>query len=153
MRIRLPTLALKPRGNVTRSEKHKNKRKKKKPWVELTSLAWCGIGGSLCQVWASMAIHRSGVSLINCQSKNTVCIYWLNSWDVLVLLLFVKLQWAPDFVEFVLGSFSCFYIEIAYSNVTFCDAYSFLAHRTISGKRAHRWGLFSLDIRENTSTY
>ena len=34
--------------------------------------------------------------------------------------IFAKFLWAPDFVEFVFGSFSCFYIEIAYSNFTFC---------------------------------
>ena len=27
----------------------------------------------------------------------------------------------PDFVEFVLGSFSCCYIENDYSNFTFCE--------------------------------
>ena len=50
-----------------------------------------------------------------------------------------NLSGVPDFVENVLCSFSCFYIEIAYSNFTFCDVYtlSFLACHTISGKRAH----------------
>ena len=38
------------------------------------------------------------------------------------LEIFAKFLWAPDFVEFVLGGFSCFYIEIAYSNLTFCGA-------------------------------
>ena len=35
--------------------------------------------------------------------------------------------------------FSCFYIEIAYSNFTFCGSYtlSFLGHHIISVKRAH----------------
>ena len=35
--------------------------------------------------------------------------------------------------------FSCFHIEIAYSNFTFCGAYtlSFLARHTVSEKRAH----------------
>ena len=36
----------------------------------------------------------------------------------------IKLWWAPDFVEFVLGRFSHFYIEIAYSNFTFCGAWT-----------------------------
>ena len=38
---------------------------------------------------------------------------------------------APDFVENVLGSFSCLNIEIAYSNFTSCDALtlSFFAFR------------------------
>ena len=42
-------------------------------------------------------------------------------------------------MENVLGSFSLFYIEITYSNFTFCGAYtlSFLAHDTILGKRVH----------------
>ena len=41
--------------------------------------------------------------------------------------------------------FSCFHIEIAYSNFTFCGAYtlSFLARHTVSEKRAHSWLQFS----------
>ena len=41
--------------------------------------------------------------------------------------------------ENVHDSFSCFYIEIAYSNFTFCAVYtlSFLPRHTISAKRAH----------------
>ena len=52
---------------------------------------------------------------------------------------FVKLRGAPGFWENVLNSFSYFYIEFAYWNFTFCGAYtlSFLAHHTISPKRAH----------------
>ena len=42
-------------------------------------------------------------------------------WGVLVLL---KLCLAPDFVEFVLGRFSQFYIAIVYSNSTICDAWT-----------------------------
>ena len=45
----------------------------------------------------------------------------IPSWGVLVLL---KLYWAPDIVEFVLGRFSHFYIAIAYSNSTFCGAWT-----------------------------
>ena len=30
----------------------------------------------------------------------------------------------PDFVEIVLGSFSCFNIEIAYQNFTFCGVWT-----------------------------
>ena len=43
------------------------------------------------------------------------------------------------FWENVLYTFSFFYTEIAYSNFTFCGAYtsSFLAHHTISAKREH----------------
>ena len=41
---------------------------------------------------------------------------------VLVSPKFCKILVAPDFVEFVLGSFSCFNIEIVYSNFTFCGA-------------------------------
>ena len=44
-----------------------------------------------------------------------------QSRGVLVLL---KVYWAPDFVEFVLGRFSHFYIAIAYSNSTFCGAWT-----------------------------
>ena len=42
-------------------------------------------------------------------------------WGVLVLL---QLYWAPDIVEFVLGRFSHFNIAIAYSNSTFCGAWT-----------------------------
>ena len=46
---------------------------------------------------------------------------------------FTKLCGVPGFGEYVLNVFSCFYIEIAYSNFTFCGAYmlSFLARHTI----------------------
>ena len=46
---------------------------------------------------------------------------------------------APYFWENVHDSFSCFNIEIAYSNFTFRGAYtlSFIACHTISAKRAH----------------
>ena len=37
---------------------------------------------------------------------------------------FAQFYWASDFVEFMLGSFSCFYIDIAYSNFTFCGAWT-----------------------------
>ena len=33
---------------------------------------------------------------------------------------FAKFYWAPDFVENVFGSLSCFNIKIAYPNFTFC---------------------------------
>ena len=42
-------------------------------------------------------------------------------WGVLVLL---KFYWALDIVEFVLGRFSHFNIAIAYSNSTFCGAWT-----------------------------
>ena len=42
-------------------------------------------------------------------------------WGVLVLL---KFHWAPDIMEFVLGRFSHFNIAIAYSNSTFCGAWT-----------------------------
>ena len=42
-------------------------------------------------------------------------------WGVLVML---KLYWAPDIVEFVLGRFSHFNIAIAYSNSTFCGTWT-----------------------------
>ena len=52
---------------------------------------------------------------------------------------FAQLYGASGFWENVFDSFSCFYIEIVYSNFTFCGAYtpSFLARHTISAKRAH----------------
>ena len=52
---------------------------------------------------------------------------------------FAKLCGVPGFWENVLGSFCCFYIQIAYSNFTFCGAYMliFLAFNKISAKRAH----------------
>ena len=52
---------------------------------------------------------------------------------------FAKLCDAPLFWKNVHDSFSCFCIEIAYSSLTFCGAYmlSFLAHHTVSAKRAH----------------
>ena len=64
----------------------------------------------------------------------------------------------PEFLQdfTVLGSFSCFYIEIAYLNFTFCGAYMlrFLAHHTISAKRAHSSNLvhvaFVRDLTKNT---
>ena len=40
------------------------------------------------------------------------------------LLLLLKFYWAPDIVEFVLGRFSHFNIAIAYSNSTFCGAWT-----------------------------
>ena len=57
---------------------------------------------------------------------------------VLVFLNLLQNFSSPDFVEFVLGSFLCFYTEIAYSNFTFCGAYtlSFQACHTIPAKRA-----------------
>ena len=42
-------------------------------------------------------------------------------WGVLVLL---KFYWAPDIMKFVLGRFSHFNIAIAYSNSTFCGAWT-----------------------------
>ena len=36
------------------------------------------------------------------------------------MTIIAKCQGSPDFVENVLGSFSCFIIEFAYSNFTFC---------------------------------
>ena len=49
---------------------------------------------------------------------------------------FEKNYRAPDFADNVFGNFSCFYTEIAYSNFTFCGAYtlSFLALHTILDK-------------------
>ena len=44
-----------------------------------------------------------------------------GTWGVLVLL---KFYWAPDIVKFVLGRFSHFNIAIAYSNSTFCGAWT-----------------------------
>ena len=51
--------------------------------------------------------------------------------------IFARFYREPDFVENMLGSFSCFYIEIAYLNFTFCGAYMlrFLAHHILSAKR------------------
>ena len=40
------------------------------------------------------------------------------------VLVLLKLYWAPDIVEFVLGRFSHFNIAIAYSNSTFCGAWT-----------------------------
>ena len=47
----------------------------------------------------------------------------------------------PGFWENVLDSFSCFYIEFAYSNFSSSDAYmlNFLAHHAISVRRAYPW--------------
>ena len=52
---------------------------------------------------------------------------------------FAQLCDAQGFWENVLDSFSCFYIEIAYSNFNFCGActLSFLVYHTISAKRPH----------------
>ena len=65
------------------------------------------------------------------------------------MLVLLKFYCAPDIVEFVLGRFSHFYIAIAYSNSTFCGAWtpSFCeptCKLKISAKRAHpRWTLIS----------
>ena len=40
------------------------------------------------------------------------------------MLVLLKFYWAPDVVEFVLGRFSHFYIAIAYSDSTFCHAWT-----------------------------
>ena len=40
------------------------------------------------------------------------------------MLVLLKLYWAPDIVKFVLGRFSHFNIAIAYSNSTFCSAWT-----------------------------
>ena len=40
------------------------------------------------------------------------------------VLVLLKLYWAPDIVEFVLGRFSHFNIAITYSNSTFCGAWT-----------------------------
>ena len=70
--------------------------------------------------------------------------------------IFARFYREPDFVENVLGSFSCFYIEIAYLNFTFSGAYMlrFLAHHIISAKRAHSSNLvhvaFVRDLTKNT---
>ena len=59
---------------------------------------------------------------------------------MLVLPKFSKILWCARFFwENVLDSYSCLYIEISYSNLTFCGAYtfSFVAGHTTSTKRAH----------------
>ena len=43
---------------------------------------------------------------------------WSFSW------ICAKFYWAQNFVEFVLGCFSYFNIEIAYLNFTFCGAWT-----------------------------
>ena len=40
------------------------------------------------------------------------------------VLILLKFYWAPDIVKFVLGTFSHFYIAIAYSNSTFCGTWT-----------------------------
>ena len=62
-----------------------------------------------------------------------------SSWVCLFCWNFAKLWGAPGLLENVLDSFSCLYIEIACSNLTFCATcmLSFLALHTISVKRAH----------------
>ena len=40
------------------------------------------------------------------------------------VLVLLKFYWAPDIVKFVLGRFSHFNIAIAYSNSTFCGAWT-----------------------------
>ena len=58
---------------------------------------------------------------------------------ILFVEIFQNCMVRQVFWENVLDSFSCFYIEIAFSKFTFCAAYmlSFLAHHTISAKKAH----------------
>ena len=40
------------------------------------------------------------------------------------VLVLLKFYWVPDIVKFVLGRFSHFNIAIAYSNSTFCGAWT-----------------------------
>ena len=60
----------------------------------------------------------------------TKCNQWSSRISVIVAgvcsfsSIGAKFYWAPDFVEFVLGRFSHFYIAIAYSNSTFCGAWT-----------------------------
>ena len=64
-----------------------------------------------------------GTEVRNIQSKQLRFCGHLFFWDVLVFLKFCKiLERRQIFVEHVLGSFSWFYIEIAYWNFTYCGA-------------------------------
>ena len=60
---------------------------------------------------------------------------------MLVLLKFCKIVWCARFLENVFDSYFCLAINIAYSNFTFCGAYtfSFPAHQIIAAKRAQPW--------------
>ena len=65
-----------------------------------------------------------------CYSVHTISMQelWCNSVSVKKhqqgVLVLLKLYGTPDFVEFVLGRFSHFYIATAYSNFTFFDAWT-----------------------------
>ena len=59
--------------------------------------------------------------------------------------IIAKFYWSSDFVEFVLGRFSHFYIEIAYSNFTFVSMAPKLPVCVHSGEKSQK-------IRDNEHT-
>ena len=75
------------------------------------------------------------------------CPYTNLGCGVLVLL---KFYWAPDIMEFVLGRFSHFNIAIAYSNSTFCGAWtpSFCEFTQIFSKTSTPLSEISLSLSE-----
>ena len=81
------------------------------------------IGNCNVKVWKSTEhqLHKIWRSLKFCTNWGKRAHPRFNLWGVLVLL---KLYWAPDIVEFVLGGFSHFYIAITHSNSAFCGAWT-----------------------------
>ena len=90
------------------------------PWTALNILQT-----SLYKVHISVSFQITHIQVQKC---NQGCAHFAEN--------FAKLYRAPDFTENVLDSFSCFYIEIAYSNFTLCGTYmvSILVCLTISAK-------------------
>ena len=79
-----------------------------------SSLVWDCEGynvlGNLAQLCMIMS---AGVTVVS------LCVF---TWGVNVFLKFCKILVSIRFVEFVIGSFSCFNIEVAFLNFTLCGA-------------------------------
>ena len=98
-------------------------------------------------MWVTLICSLYPVCSYDGQNKRGVCSFCQNC---------AKLCGTPGFWQNVLDSFSCIYIEIAYSNLTFCGAYtlSFLVHHTISAKQAHPRFVVTVALyQQNLSKY
>ena len=89
-------------------------------WVQVTSHPHSHYGPSS---FFYLLIYICKWMQINglCWILGRLSLLFLWTRGVLVLL---KLYWAPDIVEFVLGRFSHFNIAITYSNSTFCGVWT-----------------------------
>ena len=80
------------------------------PWI----CYWAKITFALCSLSCFFRFVIDSFNPIN----------YLNSVRTRGVLVLLKFYWAPDIEEFVLGRFSHFNIAIAYSNSTFCIAWT-----------------------------